>query len=111
VQLLEIPENIIAQAINEELLEGNLVSESIDGQQALFLTPLYRAETGCASNLLRLRQGSLPWGEIDTAKAISWVEEKAGPQPPTLYLSFAGRCWAFMHVRTISVQKLITLKW
>ncbi|MGZ8929433.1 MAG: SF1B family DNA helicase RecD2, partial [Methylosarcina sp.] len=76
VQLLEIPEKVIVQAIAGELAEENLVSEMIDGQEALFLTPLYRAETGCASNLLRLRQGALPWGEIDTAKAIPWVEEK-----------------------------------
>ncbi|MGJ0484359.1 MAG: SF1B family DNA helicase RecD2 [Methylomicrobium sp.] len=76
--LLEIPENVIVQAIAEELAEENLVSEIIDGQEALFLMPLYRAETGCAANLLRLRQGVLPWGEIDTVKAIPWVEEKTG---------------------------------
>jgi exodeoxyribonuclease V alpha subunit len=73
VQLLEIPEDVIVQAIAGELAEENLVSEMIDGQEALFLTPLY-----CAANLLRLLQGSLPWGDIDTAKAIPWVEEKTG---------------------------------
>ncbi|MGZ9128973.1 MAG: SF1B family DNA helicase RecD2, partial [Candidatus Binatia bacterium] len=78
VQLLEIPDNVIKQAIGEELAEENLVSELIDGQEALFLTPLYRAETGCATHLLRLRQEALPWGDIDTAKAIPWVEEKTG---------------------------------
>lgn len=78
VKLLEIPADIIEQAIGEELTEENLVSEIIGGQEALFLTPLYRAEVGCASNLLRLRQGALPWGEIDTAKAVPWVEEKTG---------------------------------
>jgi exodeoxyribonuclease V alpha subunit len=78
VQLLEIPENVIVQAIAGELAEDNLVSELIDGQEALFLTPLYRAETGCAANLRRLCQGALPWGDIDTAKAIPWVEDKTG---------------------------------
>jgi exodeoxyribonuclease V alpha subunit len=78
VKLLEIPDNVIEQAIGEELAEENLVSELIDGQEALFLTPLYRAETGCATHLLRLRQGALPWGDIDTAKATPWVEEKTG---------------------------------
>lgn len=78
VKLLEIPDNVIEQAIGEELAEENLVSEHIDGQEALFLTPLYRAEVGCATHLLRLRQGALPWGDIDTAKAIPWVEEKTG---------------------------------
>jgi exodeoxyribonuclease V alpha subunit len=78
IALLEIPENVIVQAIAGELAEENLVSELIDGQEALFLTPLYRAETGCAANLRRLREGALPWDEIDAAKAIPWVEEKTG---------------------------------
>ncbi|MCL7419750.1 MAG: ATP-dependent RecD-like DNA helicase [Methylobacter sp.] len=78
VKLLEIPDNVIEQAIGEELIEENLVSEIIDGQEALFLTPLYRAEVGCATHLLRLRQGTLPWGEIDSRKAIHWVEKKTG---------------------------------
>jgi exodeoxyribonuclease V alpha subunit len=78
VQLLEIPENVILQAIAGELAEENLVSELIDGQEALFLAPLYRAETGCVANLRRLCQGALPWGDIDAAKAIPWVEEKTG---------------------------------
>jgi exodeoxyribonuclease V alpha subunit len=78
VKLLEIPENVIVQAIAGELAEENLVSEIIAGQEALFLTPLYRAEVGCATHLLRLRQGALPWGEIDSHKAIPWVEEKTG---------------------------------
>jgi exodeoxyribonuclease V alpha subunit len=78
VRLLEIPEDVIVQAIGEELAEENLVSEIIDGQEALFLTPLYRAEVGCATHLLRLRQGALPWGNVDTGKAIPWVEEKTG---------------------------------
>jgi exodeoxyribonuclease V alpha subunit len=78
VKLLEIPENVIVEAISRELAEENLVSEIMDGQEALFLTPLYRAEVGCAKHLLRLKEGTLPWGEIDTAKAIPWVEEKTG---------------------------------
>jgi exodeoxyribonuclease V alpha subunit len=78
VKLLEIPDHVIEQAIGEELAEEHLVSERIEGQEALFLMPLYRAEVGCATHLLRLRQGALPWGEIDTAKAIPWVEEKTG---------------------------------
>ena len=78
VRLLEIPADIIEQAIGEELTEENLVSEIIDGQEALFLTPLYRAEIGCATHLLRLKEGRPPWGDIDAGKAIPWVEEKTG---------------------------------
>ncbi|MGZ8238686.1 MAG: SF1B family DNA helicase RecD2 [Candidatus Binatia bacterium] len=78
VKLLDIPEPIIEQAIAGELAEENLVSELIDGHEAVFLTPLYRAEVGCATHLLRLTQGRLPWGDIDAAKAIPWVEAKTG---------------------------------
>jgi exodeoxyribonuclease V alpha subunit len=28
--------------------------------------------------LLRLKDGRLPWGNVDTDKAIPWVEEKTG---------------------------------
>lgn len=78
VKLLEIPGNVIEQAIDEELAEENLAAEPIDGREALFLTPLHRAEVGCATHLLRLRQGALPWGAIDAGKAIPWVEEQTG---------------------------------
>lgn len=40
--------------------------------------PLYRAEVGCASHLLRLNQGLPPWGSIDAQKAIPWAEEQTG---------------------------------
>ena len=78
VQLLEIPEATILQAIAAELDEGNLISEIIGDQQAVFLAPLYRAETGCARHLQRLLTGPAPWGSIDTEKAIPWVEDKTG---------------------------------
>lgn len=76
VKLLEIPAPIIEAAISAELVEGNLTAEVIDQHEAVFLTPLYRAEVGCANNLLRLKQGETPWGAIDVQKAIPWVEEQ-----------------------------------
>jgi len=78
VKLLEIPEPIIDKAITAELIEGNLMAELIDQQVVLFLTPIYRAEVGCATHLLRLNQGEPPWGSIDANKAIPWVEEQTG---------------------------------
>src|SRR5699024_7269400 len=78
VKLLEIPENIIEQAIEAELAERNLISELIDGHEALFSMPLYRAQKGCTKHLLRLKAGALPWGDIDASKAIPWVEKRTG---------------------------------
>src|SRR5262249_14647951 len=76
--LLEIPEATILQAIDLERHEERLVGETIDGQPCLLLMPLYRAEVSVASRLLRLLDGALPWGQIDPAKAIPWVERQTG---------------------------------
>jgi exodeoxyribonuclease V alpha subunit len=76
--LLEIPETTLVQAITLEVQEERLIAESIDGQPCLLLAPLYRAEVGVASQLLRLLEGVPPWGAIDPAKAIPWVEQKTG---------------------------------
>ena len=78
VTMLEIPVSIIEHAIELELQEENLIAESIDGKPCLFLTPLYRAEVSVASSLIRLLKGELPWGRIDQAVAIPWVEKKTG---------------------------------
>src|SRR5882762_6012081 len=76
--LLEIPVTIIEQAVEIECQEDHLIAEEIDGQPCLFLAPLQRAEVGVASHLLRLLKGDLPWGQIDAARAIPWVEQKTG---------------------------------
>jgi exodeoxyribonuclease V alpha subunit len=78
VELLEMPASIIDEAITLELVESNLIAEPIDGKEAIYLMPLYRAEVGCAANLIRLNQGESPWGHIDSQKAIPWVEEQTG---------------------------------
>lgn len=79
-KMLEVPEPIVATAIEAELAAENLVQETIEGGIALFLTPLYRSEKGVACHMVRLLKGSPPWGEIDTGKAIPWVEEQTGIQ-------------------------------
>ena len=78
VALLEIPTPIIEEAIQVELAEERLVAEPIEEWPALFLTPLQRAEVGIARGLERLQLGAPPWGAIDTAKALPWVETQTG---------------------------------
>src|SRR5712671_7627126 len=77
-KLLEIPETTITQAITLEVQEERLIAEPIDGQPCLLLAPLYRAEVGVATQLLHLLEGVPPWGTIDPAKAIPWVETQTG---------------------------------
>ncbi len=77
VKLLEIPPEIIEQAIGEELAAGSLVAEPIEGKPALFLAALHRAERGVAEHLARLG-GAPGWGPIATERAIPWVERQTG---------------------------------
>ena len=76
VDLLGIPEAIIQQAIDLERAEGNLILDL----DLLFLTPLQRAEAGCAQHLRRLLAGTPPWGLIDPNRALPWVEAQTGLQ-------------------------------
>ena len=78
VTLLEIPMAIIEQAVKLECQEDHLIAEDIEGKPCLFLAPLQRAEVGVASHLLRLLHGALPWGSIETGKALPWVEQRTG---------------------------------
>ena len=77
-QLLEIPPAIIAEAIDAELAEENLVAEDIDGRPVLLLTPLQRAERGIALGIERLGRDPPPWQYIATDKALPWVERQTG---------------------------------
>jgi exodeoxyribonuclease V alpha subunit len=76
--LLDIPVSTIMQAIDLELQEENLIAEAIHGKPSLFLTPLYRAEVSVTSSLMRLLEGELPWGRMDPARVVPWVEHQTG---------------------------------
>ncbi|WP_425473416.1 SF1B family DNA helicase RecD2 [Thiohalocapsa marina] len=73
-KLLDIPPPIIEQGIVDEEREDNLVRE----EALIYLTPLQRAEQGCAAHLKRLLRGPLPWGRIAVARALPWVEAQTG---------------------------------
>ena len=76
VKLLEIPEETISKAIQCEIQEQRLTPETIDDTPCLFLSPLYRAELGVATHVMRLLSGKSAWSGIDLSKAIQWVEER-----------------------------------
>ncbi len=78
VRLLEVAPEAVEQAIGLELAAENLVRESLDGEPALFLAPLFRAEAGVAGHLRRLLEGPPPWGGIDSDQGIPWVEATTG---------------------------------
>ena len=73
-ELLEIPQAIIIQAINNEVQEGHLVLDKINDKDCLFLAALYQAESYSAINIRKLQRGSPPWGAINYENAIQWAE-------------------------------------
>jgi exodeoxyribonuclease V alpha subunit len=75
-KLLEISAELSSAAIQAEVKENNLVEENNESR-LIYLTPLYKAEVGVANSLARLTAGQSAWKNIDVAKAIPWVEEKA----------------------------------
>ena len=70
IQLLDISENTIREAIQCEINEERLTPETINEQPCLFLTPLHRAEQGVANHINRLLAGQSFWADIDLEKAI-----------------------------------------
>lgn len=72
--LLGIPETTLQTALSDEQAEARLIAYTDNGQTQIALAALYHAEVGVARQLERLMQGLLPWGAIDSARAIPWVE-------------------------------------
>lgn len=75
-ELLEVDEALISQALNLELEQRNVIKDTIKTTECIFLGSLYASERDIAERLLTLREGPLPWPQIDADKAINWVEEK-----------------------------------
>ena len=76
--LLEVPAAIIEGALEMELQDGEVVTDTVDERPCIFLAGLHRAERAIGGRLRTLASGSLSWPAIDADKAIPWVESKAG---------------------------------
>ena len=77
-KLLEVPEALIATAVDLELAEGTVTADSVGDTPCVFLSGLYHAEKDIADRLRRLLSGALPWPEIDAEKALPWIENRTG---------------------------------
>jgi exodeoxyribonuclease V alpha subunit len=77
-ELLEIPRPILEQALADELAEGELIADAIEGERAIFLAALWAAERRIGQCLHRIAAGSPPWGPIDVAAALAWVQDRLG---------------------------------
>ena len=77
-ELLEIPSEILEDAIKLELGDGMVVADTIGERQCVFMRKLWEAERTIAERLRALRDGQLPWPGIEADKAIAWVQTKLG---------------------------------
>ncbi len=69
---------LIEIALDLELSEGSVVADTLAAEPAIFLSNLHRDERRIAAALQALGSGRPPWGTIDSAKAVPWVEQRLG---------------------------------
>jgi exodeoxyribonuclease V alpha subunit len=94
-RLLDVPDELIGEALALELADHQVVREIVGatpapgavpnaevaasgGQPVIFLASLAAAERQIAEQLHRLLQGRPSWPAIDVDRAIPWVEAKLG---------------------------------
>lgn len=78
--LLEIPLEILEQAVAEEIQAQGLVLETIGDEECLFIPSLFFYEKNISEIIMALSKGSPIWGKINADSAIPWVEKKLGIQ-------------------------------
>jgi exodeoxyribonuclease V alpha subunit len=77
-RLLEIPEPLIARALELEVEAGTVVADTVEGAPCVFLAGLHAAERVIAARIRQLATGVPPWRAIDADKAVPWVEQRLG---------------------------------
>ena len=77
-ELVDVPGELVRTALDLELAEGTVVAAAVGGTDCVFLAGLYRAERVIAERFLRIAKAQRPWPDIDTVKALSWVEQRTG---------------------------------
>lgn len=78
VELIGVAADPIRQAVDAELVEGEIVKDDIDGTSCLFLRGLHTAERAISERLRLIGSRPLPWPPIDADSAVDWVEGKTG---------------------------------
>jgi exodeoxyribonuclease V alpha subunit len=77
-QLLEIPADILRDALQQELQDETVIADTIGERRCIFLGHLWYGEKVIAERLKALATGRPFWPEIDSDKAVPWVEQKLG---------------------------------
>jgi exodeoxyribonuclease V alpha subunit len=77
-KLLQIPDEIIDEALDHELSEHNVLLGDLGSKAAVFLRTLFEAEHGIAGNFKRLMlAGEPPWEQVDLEKKLPELEAQS----------------------------------
>ena len=79
-RMLELPEERVTQALDEQVRAGGLVREEGHAVRHIYLAPLHAAEVGVAHSLRELAEAKPCFPPIDGAKAVAWAEARVGIQ-------------------------------
>ncbi len=75
-RLLSVGLDGVDAALDEEVTAGSLVREVVAGTSLVLLAGLHAAEGLIAGRIRTLAASAPPWGGLDVARAIPWVEAK-----------------------------------
>ena len=78
VKVLEISETIVEEALAWMIAQGQLLRESLDGEDLIFLPHLAGAERVIAARIGQLARGRADYPPIDLEKAIAWCQQRSG---------------------------------
>lgn len=79
-RLLEVDLGTVREGLARLLANGELVPDSITGEDLIFLPHLHRAETEIAAIIRRLADSPSRLPAIDLEKAAAWAETRTGKQ-------------------------------
>ena len=77
-KLLQIPPDILRDALRQELQDQTVVADTIAERPCIFLAHLWNAEKSITERLKALASGRRSWPQIAAEKALPWVEQKLG---------------------------------
>ena len=78
LETLEIPRDVVQQALDHEIKVQQVISDTLDDQKCIFLKGLYNAEINISRMMKDLNQGNPPWNIEKTEEAIHWAQKKLG---------------------------------
>ncbi len=79
-KLLLVDDKIVSEALERTLASGDLVRETISGQELVFLPHLKRAEEIIAAQIRDLSGAPSTFPAIDFEKAVGWCQQKTGKE-------------------------------